>query len=817
MRLRHVLRRLILSPGFTLATALTLAIGIGASSAIFAVIEGVLLKPLPYPGAERLIAVNHTAPGINFPKAGSAQFLYFTYRDQARAFQTSGVWRSATASVTGIAEPEEVFSIDMTAEVLPALGVSPALGRSFSEQDVTPGSPDTVILAYGYWKARFGEDQGVIGRRIIVDGVARDIIGVMPPSFRFLTERASIFRPLPFNRAATFLGDFIYQGIARLKPGATLDEATADVARLIPIAIDKFPVRQGYSKQMYLDARFGPDVKPLKDEVVGDIGKTLWVLLGTIGAVLLIACANVANLLLVRVEGREQELAVRAALGAGWMQIARELLAESTALGLLGGCLGLGVAYGALRVLVAMAPSNLPRLDQISLDPAVLVFTLAVSLFVGLLFGVIPVIKYAGPRLAHSMRAGGRALSAGRERRRARDVLAMVQVALALVLLVGSGLMIRTFQELRRVDPGFVRPAEVQTLRIFVPDTEARDGELVLRMQQSILDKVAAIPGVSSAGIVNVIPMTTKGVIDGIWVQDQPDQVKRVPKLRRFKFLSPGYFQTMGTNLVAGRAFTWTDTYERRPVAMVSENLARELWHDPSNAIGKQIHENPASPWREVIGVVHDAFEDGVDHDAPQAVYWPLLMNDFRGVKERSQRSVGYAIRSSRTGTRGFLEQIQRAVWSVNPNLPLAQVQTLGEIYDRSLARTSFTLVMLASAGGMALLIGVVGIYGVVSYSVLQRRRELGIRLALGAPARGLMRMFVTQALVLGAIGAACGVVAALGITRLISSLLFHVSAADPVTYAAVSSALLIATALASYIPARRATRVDPIEVLRAE
>ncbi len=818
MRLKHILRRLIKSPGFTLITALTLAVGIGANSAIFTVIEGVLLKPLAYPGAERLVAVNHNAPGINFPEAGSAPFLYFTYRDEGRTFAASGVWRPRKASITGLVEPEEVDTIDVTADVLPALGVSPAIGRWFSEKDDSPGAPETVILTYGYWKERFGGDSSVLGQRIITDGSARDIIGVMPKSFRFLTEHPALIRPLRFNRTETFIGDFSYRGIARLRPGVTLAEARADVARMIPIGIEKFPVLQGYNKKMYADALFAPDLKPLKDEVVGDIGKTLWVLLGTIGVVLLIACANVANLLLVRAEGREQELAVRAALGASWVQIAHELLAESMALGLAGGALGLGIAYAALRVLIAMAPANLPRLSEISIDPAVLAFTLVVSLIAGFLFGVIPVVKYAGPRLAQSIRAGGRSLSSSREHRLTRDVLAIVQVALALVLLVGSGLMIRTFHELRRVNPGFVRPSEVQTLHILIPETEARDGDAVLRMEQNILDGIAATPGVSSTGLANVIPMTDKGPIEGIWAQDQPEQAKRVPKLRRFKFLSPGFLQTMGTPLVAGGEFTWTDTHERRPVTMVSENLARELWGDPSNAIGKQIHENPAAPWREVIGVVRDEREDGVDHDAPQIAYWPLLMNDYKGSgKERSQRSVAYAVRSSRTGTQGFLQDIQRAVWRVDPNLPVARVQTLGEIYSKSLARTSFTLVMLAIAGAMALLIGLVGIYGVVAYSVTQRRREIGIRVALGAPAAGLVRMFVGQALALGAIGAGCGVAAALGMTRLISSLLFHVSAADPVTYAVVSSALLIATLLASYIPARRAARVDPVEALRSD
>jgi putative ABC transport system permease protein len=820
MRFKYVVRRLRQSPGFTFLTAVTLALGIGANSAIFSVLEGVLLKPLPYPQSDRLVAMDHTAPGINFVHAGSAPFLYFTYHDEGRVFESTGVWHNGTFTVTGLAEPEQVLAIEATADVLPTLGVAPFIGRWFSPADDSPGAPSTAILMYGYWKMRFGGDLGVIGRRMTINGEAWEVIGVMPESFRFLTEHASLIAPLKFDRAQTHLGNFSYHGIGRLNPGVTIAQADADAARMIPMAIDGFPSPPGLgkdSKDMFKTARLAPDIKPLKDDVIGDIGKTLWVLMGTIGVVLLIACANVANLLLVRAEGREQELAVRAALGASGFDIARELLSESMALGLLGGAFGLAIAGTALRVLVAMAPADLPRLEEISIDPAVLLFTLGVSLIAGLLFGVIPAIKYAGPRLAASIRAGGRSLSASRERHRARNTLAVVQVALALVLLIGAGLMIRTFQALRHVDPGFTRPAEVQTIRISIPETQAHDAASVLRMQQSILEQIAAIPGVTSAGIASTIPMTGDGWTDPISAQDLPDTGKALPKLRRYKFISPGLLQTMGTPLIAGRDFTWTDTDQRRPVAMVSENLARELWGDPARAIGKQIREFPGSPWREVIGVVGNESEDGVDRNAPQFAYWPLIMNNFEGNKELVRRTVGYLIRSPRTGSSGFIEQIQRAVWSVNPNLPLASVSSLQEIYEKSLARTSFTLVMLAIAGGMALLIGLVGIYGVISYSVAQRRREIGIRLALGAPAQELMRMFVGHALAIGAIGVGCGAIAALGLTRLISSLLFHVSAVDPLTYAAVSAGLLMAASLASYLPARRATRVDPVEALRAE
>jgi predicted permease len=536
--------------------------------------------------------------------------------------------------------------------------------------------------------------------------------------------------------------------------------------------------------------------------------------MGTIGMVLLIACANVANLLLVRAEGRKQELAIRAALGAGWSDVARELLMESVALGLLGGVLGLGLAYGAVRVLIATAPAQLPRLNEISIDPAVIVFTFATALVTGVLFGMIPVIKYARPRIAHTLRGGGRSSSQSRERHRARGILVVVQVALALVLLVGSGLMIRTFQALRHVDPGF-DPRDVLTMRIAIPGSQVKDATATIQLEQSILEKVRAIPGVTSVGLTTVIPTEPGGGSDLVYARDKTYQ--SAPPLRRLKFVSPGLLATMGNRLIAGREFTWTDTYERRPVAMVSENLARELWQDPRRAIGKQIREDLQGPWREVIGVVGDERENGVQEKAPAVAYYPLLMNDFENSPVAVRRTVSYMVRSQRAGSQSLLADVQQAVWSLNARLPLANVRTLQEIYDKSLARTSFTLVMLAIAGAMALLIGVVGIYGVISYAVSQRRREIGIRVALGAPQGELTRMFVVHGFVLALIGVACGLVGAVVMTRVLGSLLFDVSPLDPLTYAAVSIGLLMAAMVASYIPALRTMGVDPVEALRAE
>jgi putative ABC transport system permease protein len=817
MRLKYILRRLLRTPMFTAIVVFTLAIGIGANTAIFSVIDGILLKPLEYPHPEELVALSHAAPGVNIPDTGMAPFLYFIYREQARSFEDIGMWQGGTVSVTGLAEPEQVQVLNVTDGVLPLLRVQPTLGRLFSRQDDLPGHPETAILTFGYWTERFGGDASVIGRRIQLDGKATEIIGVLPAKFRFLDRKPEMILPFQTDRSKTILGNFSYQAFARLKRGVTLQQASADATRLIPVALDTFPPFPGYSQGMFVEARLAPLVRPLKNDVVGDIGSVLWVLMGTIGMVLLIACANVANLLLVRADGRRQELAIRAALGAGWAEIARELMTESVLLGIAGGMAGLALADGALQLLAVIAPSNLPRMESISIDTTVLLFTLGISLFAGLLFGAIPVLKCAAPQLGTALRAGGRTLSQSKERHRARNLLVVVQVALALVLLIGSGLMIRTFQTLKHVQPGFTDPEQVQTLQISIPASQVKDDEQVVRMEEDMIEKIAAIPGVSSVALSSSVPMSGDGWNDAIFAEDHVYAESQLPPIRRFKMVSPGLPKTMGNALIAGRDFTWTDIYEKRPVAMLSETVARELWGTPRAAVGKRIREGPHAGWREVVGVVSDERDDGVNQKASPIVIWPTLMGAFENFKTYVDRSPVYVIRSSRTGSRGFLDEISHAVWAVNPNLPLANVHTLQELYTQSLARTSFTLVMLALAGAMALLLGVVGIYGVISYSVSQRTREIGIRMALGARKQELTRMFVGHGLRLALIGVACGLVASAGLTRLMKSLLFEVNPVDPATFVTVAFGLILAAALASYLPALRAAGVDPMEALRSD
>jgi predicted permease len=817
-QLRQVLRRLGRAPMFTVITLITLAAGVGANTVVFSVLEGVLLKPLRYPHSEELVGMWHTAPGINLPELEMSPSNYFIYREQGRTFVDVGMYQGDSVSVTGVGEPEQVAALRVTDGTLTILGVQPVVGRSFSREDDSPGAPETVMLSYGYWRRKFGGNASVIGQTLVVDGKGHQIIGVLPKGFHFLDrEDAALLTPLQFDRQKANLGNFSYDGLARLKPGVTVQQANADVARMLPIVMSSFPAPAGFSLKLFEDARIAPNVRPLKRDVVGDVGSVLWVLMGSIGMVLLIACANVANLLLVRMEGRRQELALRSALGANWGRIAGELLLESAILGVLGGVLGLGMAYVALRVLIAIAPAGLPRISEVGINGPVLLFTLLVSLFASLLFGCVPIVKYAGVHLTTGIREGGRGLSQSREQHRARNTLVVVQVALALVLLICSGLMIRTFRALSKVNPGFARPTELQTFRISIPETHVKEGERVVRIEEEILRKLEAIPGVSSVGIGTKISMDPLGWHDPILLEGRTYAQGELPPLRLFKFVSPGFLKTLGTPLIAGREITWTDTYNKIPVAMISENLAGEYWREPADALGKRIQVSTKDDWREIIGVVGDVHDDGVNKKPPTSVYWPLLQARFESDDISVRRDVAFVIRTPRAGSEAFLKNAREAVWSVDANLPVADVHTLDYYYRRSMARTSFTLIMLGVAGGMALLLGVVGIYGVIAYSVSQRTREIGIRMTLGAQQPTVTRMFVRHGLSLTGVGVVCGLVAAVLLMRLTSSLLFNVSPVDPITYGAVSLGLVATAWLASYLPSRRAATVDPVDALRAE
>ena len=523
-RLKQVFRRLGRAPLFTTLTLITLAVGIGATTLIFSVVDGILLKPLPYPHPEQLIGVWYTTPKVNIKDLNIAPSFYFINREQNKTLEAIGAYTGDSLSITGTGQPEQVTALDVTHEVLPILGVKPELGRLFTQKDDTAGAPETVLIAYGYWQKKFGGSRSVIGQSIRADGKSHEIIGVLPRGFHFLNwDDRALFLPMQWDRSKTKLGNFSYEGLARMKPGVTMQQASADLQRLIPVAIHSFPVPMGFSVKLFEQADFRTNLRSLKQDVVGDVGNVLWVLMGSIVGVLLIACANVANLLLVRVEGRRQELAVRSALGAGWKRIAGDLLLESVALSVMGGVLGLGLAYAGLRALVALAPAGLPRMRDIGLNLPVLLFALGLAVVAGLLIGLIPVFKFAGGQVNASLREGGRALSQSRERHRARSTLVVILVALALVLLICSGLMIRTFRKLEQVNPGFTDAASLQSFRVYIPPTQIPDSqpEKVTRTEQAMLDKLAALPGVRSAAITTAIPMSGNNNNDLIFARDR--------------------------------------------------------------------------------------------------------------------------------------------------------------------------------------------------------------------------------------------------------------------------------------------------------
>jgi len=818
-QLRQALRRLARAPLFTAITLLTLAIGIGANTVVFSVVQAVLLKPLNYPQPERLIGLWHEAPGIGLHNINMAPFLYFTDREQAKTIEDIGIFQGDSLSITGSGQPERIPGLDVTDGTLPLLGARPELGRVFTRRDDQPDAPKTVVLSHRFWQRKFGGSASVIGRSITLDGTSREIIGVLPASFHFLDrDDDDLYIPMQLDRSKTKLGDFSYDGFARLKPGVTLAQANADLDHLIPVGIHSFPAPDGFSISLFDHAGIHATIHPLKQDVVGTIGNTLWVLMGSIAVVLLVACANVANLLLVRVEGRRQELAIRTALGAGRRRIAAGLFIESIILAIAGTAIGLALAYGALRILVTIAPTGLPRLHEIGIDLPVLLFACGLALFVGLVIGLIPVLKYAGANLQSSLREGGRGLSQGRDRHRARKVLVVVQVALALVLLICSGLMVRTFNAMTHVNPGFTSPQTLETFRIYIPETSIPDGqnERVVRMQQAIQEKLAAIPGVDSVSFCTGVPLDQSGMNDPVYAQDHVYKEGEIAPIRRFKFMAPGFLSTLGTRLLVGRDFTWDDEYGKRNVAIVAESTAKDYWKTAANAIGKKIRVGNADDWREIVGVVGDTYDNGVDQPPVTGVYWPLMQLKFEG-REQVTRGVAYVLRSRRAGSSAFLSEVERAVWSVNSDLALAGAQSVQVMYTKSMARTSFTLIMLCVAGGMALLLGIVGIYGVISYAVSQRTREIGIRMAMGAQRRALTTLFVRQGLILAAIGSAMGVGASLATMRLMRSILFDVSPMDPLTYIAATAAIVLIAWAACYMPSRRASTVNPVQALRAE
>lgn len=798
--LRLALRILIKSPGFAVVALLSLALGVGGNTAIFSVVNAVLIRPLPYAESEKLAGVSNSAvfSGQVINDWPLSLHMYAVYNQQARSFADFGVWTAGAAAVAGNGDPEEVATVTMTHGVLRALGVPPYLGRWFSGADEVQGAQKTVILSYKYWQQRFAGNGGVLGQLVLIDFVPYQVVGVMPRNFDFLNLDPAVFLAQTVASGAPGSEDSDYSGVAKLKPGVSLEQANQDIGRVLSI----WGAENTEWRQTLEELQVKPNVHPLKRDVVGDVGAVLKILMGALLIVLLLVCANVGNLMQMRAHARRGEFAIRAALGASRGRIARQPVVESLALASLGGAAGLGLAYAAVRILVTHGPTALPRVREISMDSTSLLFALACSLLSGMLFGFIAFLKSG---LTNGLQ-NARGASQSAEQLHGQNALVVTQVALALVLLVGAGLLVRSFIALSAVTPGFTHPEQIQTIRLFIPAAQIRERERAAQMQADILHQVTAIPGVTAAGFATALPLELEYHNGNPVSVEDKTAVGQIPPNRTIKSISPGYFGALGTRLIVGRDFAWSDLASPPRVAIVSENMARENWGDPPNALGKRIRIGTDDPWSVVVGVAENVCDDGVDQPPPTLVYFP-----------GARRSVSFALRSSRAGTQGLLKEITAKIHAVDSGLPLTNVRTLSDLNRLAMERRSFVLVLLGIAAAMAVTLSIMGVYGVLAYAVAQRRREISIRVAVGAEPRTIKALFLRQALILTCFGGAIGLASARGVSTWMASLLFGVSPGDPLTYG-VSSAVIFAAALAaSYLPSRRAASMDPIEALRSD
>lgn len=814
LRTRDHLRRLAAAPVFTLAATATLAIAIGANALIFAIVNGLLLQPLPFPQPEALVGVWHRAPGFVSGPLNQAAFTYFTYRDSATSFEDIGLWLNATATVVGRGESEELPGLLVTDGTLTLLGVRPSAGRLFAEADDVPGSRETVVISHAYWLRAFQGSPAAMGQSLVVDGRAREVIGVLPERFRFLQHAPDLVLPLRLNRAEAQIGLFRYQGVARLKSGVTTQQAEAELASFIPGMPDRYPIPPGFTRQMYNDFRLAPEIHPLREDLVGDVSGMLWMVFGAVGLLLLVACANVANLFLLRGENRRREFAVQLALGSGRARLAGQQLGEALTLSLGSGLLGIALAYAALPALQRAAAGQIPLIGAITIDVLTLAFAMVLAVLASLVFCALPIIRFTKPNLAETLKENGRGSSDTHTRHRARNALVVAQVAIALVLLVGATLMVRTFIAIRDVQPGFTDGERVLTVRINIADAVSPDPVATARQHEQIVRGIAGIPGVQHAAQTSSVTTDGANRRDPLFIEGVAGEDGRMPPVRRMKWVSPGYYQTMGNPLVAGRDFTWQDVLDRRDVAIVSENLAREAFGSAGQALGRRVRSSPTMTWREIVGVVGNEHDDGPTRPATPIVYWPFLQENYAPGRITVERALVYAIRSNRVRDSGLLRDIQQATWAVNPVLPISRVETVDEVYRRATAQGSFTLVVLAIASGVTLLLGVVGIYGVIAFVVAQRRREVGIRLALGATSRDVTRLFMGRGLATVGVGLALGSFAAVAGSSALNRWLYGVDRLDVWVFALSIAALGLISAAAIWLPARQAANTPPRVVL---
>ncbi len=813
-QLRLLFRRVRANPGFTLLSLLTLAVGVGANVAIFAIVNAVLLRPLPLPDSERLVALRHAAPGLaQLDELPVSDALHFLYADESRTLESVAAYRDEQVSFTGPENPQRVEASSVTASFFDVLRTPPRLGRSFTAEEDRPGAAPVIVLSDGLWRSRFGAESGVVGRVVEIDGESVEVVGVMPPGFSFSQQEIDLWRPLRLDRENVQLGAFGINGVARIADGSTLGQVRAELGAMISNLVEIFP-DEG-AAPILANAGFRPLVDPAREVVVGDIEATLWILLGAVGFLLLIACANVANLFLVRSEARHGEVAIRAALGESRGRLAGSVLFESLGFGVAGGLLAFPLAELAVRLLVRFGPRELPRLDEISIDAAVLLFGLVVSVMAGLLFGLLPALRAGAVAAAGHMTAGARGATVGRERQLARRGLVVVQVALALTLLVGSGLAVRSFQRLAAVDPGF-DPVDVLAFGLSLPERDYESPAARLNLHRRIVDSLRALPGAVDASAASTVPLSGEVSGSGHTIEGRPLADGEVPPVFMVKRVAPGYFDTLRIGLVEGRVFDRLDGERDAPVAIVSRSLARTHWPGES-ALGKGIRlggppDEEGEQWSRVVGVVDDVHELNLHEDPPEMAYYPLP-----GITggEATPAVMRYLVRGPNAAARSGA--VREAVRGLDPSLPIAEIETLETLVGRARGTRAFVMTLLAVSSGLALLLGSVGLYGVVAYMVAQRRREIAVRMAVGAQVTDVRRLVLTEAGALALLGALLGIGAAVVLTRRLQALLFETSPLDPAVFAAVSTLLIGVCLLASWLPARRAARIDPCTALRAE